>query len=86
MTQTREDRIRAHFKALRRVHVGYRRREGVSSLLMTMAQHWKTPIRELREILDLKPRKAKGPHHEPCGHGGEDGLHLYDGACDCWDW
>lgn len=73
MSQTREDRIRAHFRALKLKHEGYLKGEGVSSLLMTMAQHWKTPIRELREILGLPARlpNRQSPERRwtPMNHG-----------------
>lgn len=53
MTQTPEDRIRAHYQASRKRWDW--RRSSKSALFMMLARHWKRPIREIKQIV-LPPR------------------------------
>jgi len=52
MPQSREDRIRRHYRSLKRTR-DYRN-ESPSVVWMTLARTWKTPIRELKELLKGK--------------------------------
>lgn len=48
--QTRDDRIRAHYKGLK-VTWGYRNGDPRGTIWMHLAQHWKVPIRQLKLIV-----------------------------------
>ena len=49
MPQSREERIRLHYRSLKK-HTDWRR-ESMGTVWMTLARTWKMPIRELKELL-----------------------------------
>ncbi len=53
MSTTKEDRIKADFKARlkRYIDSGMYAREGMTSVWLPMAQNWKMPIQELKRLI-----------------------------------
>jgi len=83
VSTTKEDRIRAQFRAAKdRINRGGRQCEdfdapaAVSELYLSMARQWKMPVQDIKKILGTPTRESiqAGKHSPPWDHGVD------------WDW